>query len=496
MGLGEKGALYNGSRDLQTAKPKGPAPSRREERWFVESSNARVETVAAAIRGVAQQFKHAKGSLGRRRSSTAVSEPVPFEQIRTAARELAGQVRRTPLLRAPPFPGLEGMELYLKLENLQWTGSFKLRGALNCLAHLPPETARRGVVAASAGNHAQGVAFAGRARGVPVTIVMPRTASPLKISATRALGATVILEGANFDEAKEYARQLSGQEGRAFIPAFDDPAVIAGQGTVGLEIFEELPTTQAVVAGVGGGGLLAGVAVAARAMGGPQVRIIGVQPRGADSFRPSLAEGRIVTAPPPTTFADGLATREVGRLPLEILRWARAEAWVVDDAEIARASFLLLEQAKLLAEGAGAAPLAGLLARKGETIEGPVVAIVSGGNLDPFVLDRILWYGLVAEGRLLRLHTVLGDVPGRLNGFLQVAAGLGANIRQIRHEREVPGGSPSDVGVEVELEVEGPEHALRIVAAYGEAGWSVRPIALTYGPRSDGGGPSPLSSRK
>jgi len=421
---------------------------------------------------------------------------VTLEQIRTAARGLAGQILPTPLIRAPRFPGLESVELYLKLENLQWTGSFKLRGALNCLAHLPEGTLRRGVVAASAGNHAQGVAYAGRAKGIPVTIVMARTASPLKVAATRSLGATVILEGTNYDEAKQFALALAHREDRAFIPAFDDPRVIAGQGTVGLEILEALPNTAAIVAGVGGGGLLAGVAVAARALGGPKLRVIGVQPAGVDSLRPALEAGRVVTVPPPRTFADGLATREVGRLPLEILTRARAEAWVVRDTEIARASFLLLEQAKVLAEGAGSAPLAGLLNPTGPLPEGPIVAIISGGNLDPFLLDRVLWYGLVAEGRLLRLRTLLGDRPGRLNSFLEVAARQGANVRQIHHEREAPGGGPTEVRVEIELEVEGPDHADHLLAAYRAEGWNVEPIPLASDLRSEPSGDGPPSSRK
>jgi len=410
---------------------------------------------------------------------------VTLEQIRGAARSLAGEILPTPLIRAPRFPGLESVELYLKLENLQWTGSFKLRGAMNCLAHLPPETLRRGVVAASAGNHAQGVAYAGRARGIPVTVVMAQNASPLKVAATRSLGATVILQGSNYDEAKQFAVALAEREDRAFIPAFDDPHVIAGQGTVGLEILEALPATAAIVAGVGGGGLLAGIAVAARALGGPRVRIIGVQPTGVDSFRPAIEAGRVVTVAPPRTFADGLATREVGRLPLEILRAARAEAWTVEDPEIARASFLLLEQAKVLAEGAGSAPLAGLMKHADRLPDGPIVAVVSGGNLDPFVLDRVLWYGLVAEGRLLRLRALLDDRPGQLNRFLQVATDQGANIRQIHHEREAPGGGPTEVRVEVELEVEGPDHAGRLVEAYRGSGWNIRSVPLVPDLRSD-----------
>lgn len=397
--------------------------------------------------------------------------------VQAAARSIAGSVRRTPLIEAPRFPGLPDVPVYLKLENLQRTGAFKLRGATNRLAQLTSDEARRGVIAASAGNHAQGVAYAARARGIPATIVMARTASPLKVSATQALGARVILHGADYDEAHDEAVRLASAEGLTHIHPFDDPFIIAGQGTVGLEIVEELPNVRRIVAGVGGGGLLAGIAVGARGLQ-PSVEIVGVQPAGADTLHASLEQGRIVMGGHPSTFADGLATRHVGELPLQILTSVGAKSVVVDDRTIARAVFLLLEQAKVLAEGAGAAPLASLLRYPELVRDGPVVLVVSGGNVDPFLLDRILWIGLSSEGRLLRIHAGLSDTPGRLADFLGVAAAGGANVRQIVHDRESPERPPGEVSVELELEVRDAAHADEIVKLYRERGWTIerRPL--------------------
>lgn len=401
--------------------------------------------------------------------------PVTIADVERAREVIRGAIRPTPLIEAPKFPGLPEVPVYLKLENLQRTGAFKLRGATNRLAHLSEREAQAGVITASAGNHAQGVAWAARARGIPATIVMARTASPLKVRATRALGARVILHGADYEEAHEEAERRSKGEGLVYIPPFDDALVIAGQGTVGLEIAEELPETRRVIAGVGGGGLLAGIAVAMRARI-PSVEVVAAQPTGADTLRASLAQGRVVVGGRPNTFADGLATRHVGDLPLRILRAVGCTAYAVEDRDIARAAFLLLEQAKVLAEGAGAAPLAALLAHPELARDGPVVVVVSGGNIDPFVLDRVLFIGLSAEGRLLRIHTTLPDVPGRLAELLGVAAQAGANVRQILHDRDAPGAAPTAVSVELELEVRDRAHADEVYRAFVDRGWPVRRV--------------------
>jgi len=403
--------------------------------------------------------------------------PVSLAEVEAAARGIAGKVVRTPLIEAPRFPGLPDTPVYLKLENLQRTGAFKIRGATHRIAQLTPEEARRGVVAASAGNHALGVAWAARAKGVPVTIVMAKNASPLKVSLTRGLGARVILDGSDYDEAHDRSVRLASEEGLTYIHPYDDPFIVAGQGTVGLEILEDLPNVARIVVGVGGGGLFSGIAAAVRGRGS-RADLVGVQPRGSDNLRPSLEQGRVVLGPPPSTFADGLATRQIGELPFRILRAAGARAVSVDDRTIARASFLLLEQAKVLAEGAGATPLAGLLEHPELAEGGPVVLVVSGGNLDPFLLDRILFVGLAAEGRLLRLRAPLRDVPGRLEEFLATAAREGANVRHIVHERESPDRPPGEVTVEVELEVRDSGHGAAVEAAYRDAGWPVLRVPL------------------
>ncbi|HZY70730.1 MAG TPA: threonine ammonia-lyase [Thermoplasmata archaeon] len=405
-------------------------------------------------------------------SASAETLPVTIQDIERARGVLEGIVRRTPLVRAPELPGLAGADLYLKLENLQVTGAFKIRGAVNRLSQLSEEAARRGVIAASAGNHAQGVAWAARARKVPATIVMARSASPLKVEATEALGAKVVLHGADYEEAHEEAMRRAVEDRLTYIHPFDDPAVIAGQGTVGLEIVDDLPNVRRVIVGVGGGGLMAGIGIAVKARR-PDADLVAVQPTGADTLRASLTEGRVVVGGRPSTFADGLATRHVGDAPLRILRSLGARGFVADDRSIARAVFLLLEKGKILAEGAGAAPIAALLDHPELAKDGPVVAVVSGGNLDPFVLDRVLFIGLSAEGRLLWIRSALRDTPGTLREFLEVAAAASANVRRIDHDRESPERPPGMVTVELELEVRDAEHGEAVLAAYHERGYVV-----------------------
>ncbi len=413
-------------------------------------------------------------------AAPATDLPVRLEEIERAARTIAGSVLPTPLLRAPRLPGVPDTPLYLKLENLQRTGAFKLRGATNRIAQLTPEEAARGVIAASAGNHALGVAWAARDRGVPATIVMAETASPLKVTMTRALGARVVLRGSDYDEAHDYSLELAQQEHLTYIHPYDDRFIVAGQGTVGLEILDALPDVHRIVVGVGGGGLFSGIAAAVRGRGSA-ADLVGVQPKGCDNLRPSLEHGRVVVGNRPATFADGLATRQIGDLPFQILKAAGARAIAVDDRTIARAGFLLLEQAKVLAEGAGATPLAAVLEHPELAEGGPVVLVVSGGNIDPFLLDRILFIGLAAEGRLLRLRAPLKDLPGRLEEFLHVAAAAGANVRQIFHGRESPDRPPGEVSVEVELEVRDAAHGERVEADYRARGWPVERVPLGPG---------------
>lgn len=403
---------------------------------------------------------------------------VRLEDVGAAAQRILGVVRRTPLIEAPPIPGLPATGVYLKLENLQPIGAFKLRGAANKILSLSSEEAAHGVIAASSGNHAQGVAYAARYRGISATIVMPLGASPAKVSATRALGARVVFHGGDFEEADEEALRLSKAEGLVYVHPFNDPAVIAGQGTVALEILEDLPKTRRIIAGVGGGGLLAGITVAAKEMD-PAVEIVGVQSTGADTLRASMDQGRVVVGGGPNTFADGLATRNIGDLPFRIFQHFGIKAFSVDDRSIARSVFLLLENAKLLAEGAGAAPLAAALAHPEILQDGPTVLVISGGNLDMLLLDQILRVGLSTEGRLLRIRAPLRDKPGQLAELLGVAAGRSANVRQILHDRESSGRSPGEVTVEVELEVRDAAHASEVLQAYRDKGWNV--VRVTVG---------------
>ncbi|MGC2289603.1 MAG: threonine ammonia-lyase [Thermoplasmata archaeon] len=401
--------------------------------------------------------------------------PVRLEDVEAAARRISGVILRTPLIPAPPIPGLPSTGVFLKLENLQRVGAFKLRGATNRILSLSDAEAAHGVVAASAGNHAQGVAYAARHRGIPATIVMARGASPSKVSATRALGARVVFHGGDFEEADAEALRLSKEEGFVYVHPFNDPEVIAGQGTVALEILNDLPTTRRIIAGVGGGGLLAGITVAAKETN-PAVEIVGVQPAGADTLRASMDQGRVVVGGRPNTFADGLATRHIGDRPFQIFEHYGIKAVSVDDRAIARAVFLLLENAKLLTEGAGAVSLAAVLAHPELLENGPTVLVISGGNLDPFLLDRILWIGLSAEGRLLRIRAPLRDKPGQLAELLGIAAGLSANVRHIVHDREAPDRPPGEVTVEVELEVRDATHATEVLRAYHDKGWPVTTV--------------------
>lgn len=408
--------------------------------------------------------------------STGTFQGLEAKDLEAAANRLKGRVRRTPLIAAPPFPGIPAGRLFLKLENFQRTGSFKLRGATNKILQLSDAEARRGVFAASAGNHAQGVAAAARERGIPATIVMARSASPLKVRATRDLGARVVLHGNDYEEAHQEGIRLAAQEGGTYVHPFDDPEVIAGQASVGLEILEDLPEVRRIIVGVGGGGLAAGIAVAVRSIR-PAVEIIAVQPSGSSTLEASLAEGHVVLGGPPKTWADGLATRHVGERPFRILKELGARALSVDDRTTARAAFLLLERAKIVPEGAGAVPLAALLTHPELAEGGPTVLVISGGNLDPFLLDRILFIGLSSEGRLLRLRAPISDSPGRLAEFLRVAAEAQANVRHILHDRDSPEQDPGVVVVELELEVRDATHGNDVVTAYRERGWTVERTA-------------------
>jgi len=395
---------------------------------------------------------------------------IDLEAIESARRRAQGIVKTTPLDVSSTFSAMCGFEIHLKLENLQKTGSFKVRGALNKIQLLDAEARARGVVTASAGNHAQGVTYAGRRAGVAVTVVMPETASFSKVTATAGYGARVILSGRDYREAYAAAVALADKEGMTFVHGFDDADVIAGQGTVALEILEQLPDVDTIVVPVGGGGLCAGVAAAVRGCGS-RARVIAVQAAGAAALTPSLQAGAPIEMSAVDTIADGLATRMIGRLPFEILRVGVERCVEVSDPEIAQAVLLLLERAKLVVEGAGAVGLAACLARRLPVDAKKVVVIVSGGNIDTNLLDRIINLGLVHEHRMLRVSVRLPDRPGELLRLISCVAGCRANIHQISHERAQPGLALTQVAVTLTLETRGLEHVDNIKTALRQAGF-------------------------
>ncbi|MGH7916014.1 MAG: threonine ammonia-lyase [Candidatus Binataceae bacterium] len=380
-----------------------------------------------------------------------------LEQIELARRRLEGIIEPTPLIRNATLGRMLEAEVFIKPENLQKTGSFKLRGAYNRIAALTPQEAARGVVAASAGNHGQALAYAATRAGVSATIVMPKSAAIAKIDATRGYGQNVVLEGIDYQEAHRAAEEIRARTGALFVDAYDDAHVIAGQGTIGLEIADQL-APDAVLVPVGGGGLIAGVAFAIKARM-PAVDVIAVEAAGSAQLSASITAGAPVTIGRPVdTIADGLATGRIGRLPFELIKEHVRRIVTVDDFEIGEAVLLMLERMKLLTEGAGAAALAGALKIK-STLRGKrIVICVTGGNIDINLLDRIIGYGLAKAGRLVNLAIDLHDRPGELQKMLALISETGANVRAIEHDRarrDVPIGSAR---VALQLETRSAEH--------------------------------------
>lgn len=393
--------------------------------------------------------------------------------VRAAAGVIAPHVLRTPNVFSHGFGASAGCEVWLKLENLQRTGSFKLRGALNKVHTLGSAAREHGLVAASAGNHAQGLALAARLEGASATIVMPRATPINKVQRTEQHGATVVLHGESFDEAHAHARELERREGLLFVHPFDDLDVIAGQGTLGLEILEEVPGLDAIVLPIGGGGLAAGVALAVKALA-PRVRVIGVQASGADAMARSFRAGERVTVERTRTFADGIRVGQVGELTFELVRRHVDAVVTVDDAELAEAVVRAMDEGKLVAEMAGVAGLAALLHGK---VAGAkrVCALVSGGNVDLNLLARIIESGLSSSGRYHLVRLRLADVPGELAQVLSVISEAEGNVLEVQHYRagwKVPIGS-TDIEVLVETRRAGQGAA--IDAALSARGFEVRP---------------------
>ncbi|MEU3978725.1 threonine ammonia-lyase [Streptomyces sp. NPDC026672] len=404
--------------------------------------------------------------------STAGSAwPVTLDDVRGAQKMLSGVARTTALEGSRHLSQLVGAPVHLKCENLQRTGSFKLRGAYVRIAGLLPEERAAGVVAASAGNHAQGVALASALLGVHATVFMPCGAPLPKISATREYGAEVRLHGQVVDETLAAAQEYAERTGAVFIHPFDHPDVIAGQGTVGLEILEQCPEVGTVVVGIGGGGLAAGIAVAVKSIR-PDVRIVGVQAEGSAAYPPSLAAGRPVAIGNPVTMADGIKVGRPGDVPFRIVAELVDEVRTVGEDELSAALLLCLERAKLVVEPAGASPVAALLSDP-RSFPGPVVAVLSGGNVDPVLLQRVLRHGMSAQGRYLAVTLRLTDRPGALATLLGVLSEADANVLDVSHVRTDPRLGLSEAEVELHLETKGPAHCAEVGDALREAGYTV-----------------------
>ena len=395
---------------------------------------------------------------------------VTLNDIREARNRIGGSVYLSPCPPSPSISEISGQPIYLKLENLQRTGSFKERGALNKILTLSAHDKQRGVIAASAGNHAQGVAFHAKGNGVSAKIVMPVMTPLVKVNATKSYGAHVVLHGDGYDEAYEEACRLADTEHLAFVHPFDDPAVIAGQGTIALELLEQVPDLDAVVVPIGGGGLISGIACAIKEIK-PAVRVIGVQAARMPSMLEAIKAHKPTTIPSNPTIADGIAVRRSGERTLQLVEKYVDEVVSVEEEEIASGILTLLEREKMLAEGAGAAAVAALLHHKAKLKHKKTVALVCGGNIDVTLLSRIIQRGLVKDARLVRLQIHLSDRPGSLHQLTKIIAAHHANIVELQFDRAYYGVSLGDTLIDVTLETRGKDQIQRILAALAEAGY-------------------------
>jgi threonine dehydratase len=397
---------------------------------------------------------------------------VTIQDVEAARARVREHVYLSPCARSETLSRATGCDAYLKLENLQMTGAYKERGALNKLLTLSPAERARGLIGASAGNHAQALAYHAGRLGIPATIVMPEATPLMKVANTRGHGARVVLHGANYEEAYGEARRLEQVEGLTFVHPFDDPAIIAGQGTVALEILEQVPDVGAVLVPVGGGGLLSGVGVALKATN-PAIRVVGVQSEVFPSMLASLEEGRPVTVEAASSIADGIAVKRAGELTFAHVRKVADEVVTVSEEEIAGAILYLLEKEKTVVEGAGAVAVAALLERKARGLEGKrVVSVVSGGNIDVNVVARIIERGLVKDGRLVRINVALQDRPGQLARVSAVIANLRANVIEVNHSRAFSDRF-GDTVLQLVLETRGKDHVEEILRALRERGYQV-----------------------
>ena len=397
---------------------------------------------------------------------------ITLADVEAARDRIRDVARHTPLDYSHTFSERTGAEVHLKLENMQRTGAFKIRGASNRIQQLSDQEKAAGVVTASAGNHAQGVALAATRAGVSSTVVMPEYAPISKVEATEGYGAEVVLHGEDYDEAAARAHEIEHEEGRTYVHAFDDPEVVAGQGTIGLEILEDCPDVETVVVPIGGGGLISGIATAVKAK--TDARVVGVQAEGASSVVPSLEKGERVELDRVDTVADGIATRSVGEYTFDIIRGRVDEVVTVSDEAIASTVVAVLERSKTLVEGAGAVPLAAVLRREFDYDDGEVVvAALCGGNIDLNVLSTVIMRGLIERGRYLRIRTVLKDRPGALERLIEILAAERANIYAIQHDRTSKDVALNAADVELDLETRGHDHVAELIATLEDHAYEV-----------------------
>jgi len=396
---------------------------------------------------------------------------INLADVKAALDRVRQSIYLSPCTISATFSQLTGNTIYLKLDNLQRTGAFKERGALNKLLTLTREERDQGVIAASAGNHAQGLAYHAGKRGIHAQICMPLTTPLIKLSATKAYGADVVLHGANYDEACEEAIRRGNQQHLTFIHPFDDDAVIAGQGTLGLEMLQQHPEIEAVVVPIGGGGLIGGIACAIKETN-PKVQVVGVQTSRLPSMKAAVAEGKPVTIPAAATIADGIAVRRAGDRTLPLVQKYVDQIVTVDEEEIANAILLLLEREKTMAEGAGAAAIAAMVNHKIEMSGKKVAVLVCGGNIDVTLLSRIIERGLVKDGRLVRLRVHLPDYPGALHRLTGILADHRANIVETSYDRTYYGVNLGETAIDITMETRGPEQIAELLAALAAAGYS------------------------
>ena len=396
---------------------------------------------------------------------------VDIDDVRAARKLLDGVIRMTPLEHSRVLAAAAGGPVHLKCENLQRTGSFKIRGAYTRIARMTAEERAAGVVAASAGNHAQGVALAAQLLDTRATVFMPVSAALPKVDATRNYGAEVLLGGGSVDEALTLAREYEAQTGAVLVHPFDHPDIVAGQGTVGLEVLEQCPEVRTVLVGTGGGGVVAGIGVAVKAMR-PDVTVVAVQAESAAAYPPSLAAGRPLPLDRMATMADGIAVGRPGDLPFALVREVVDEVVTVSEAAISKALLLCLERAKQVVEPAGAAAVAAVLAEP-RRWEPPMVAVLTGGNIDPVLLMRVIQHGMLAAGRYLSVRVRIADRPGELARLLVLVAELGANVVDVEHSRTTSHLDLGEVEVALSVETRGAEHRVELLAALGAAGHAV-----------------------